>query len=1076
MSFGLNMFPSKLIPLHRLALASICIATLLGSAYGQEVPQSAIAGLKWRNIGPFRGGRVSAVAGVISQPGTSYIGLPQGGVWKSTSAGTVWTPVFDDVKDQCAIGSIAVAQSNPNVVYAGTGEISGGSGGDGIYRSPDAGKSWTKIGLEGTNILPTLLVDPKNENIVVAAATGSPFMANDKRGIYRSADGGKSWTKTLNISPTSGVQHLASAYDNPQVILAVSSARFYGQVPAGQKPELYKSTDEGSTWTKLKPTGLPNLTGRITTAIAQGTNSQRIYLIGTFGLYRSDDGGQNWRKMAVDDPRIMNGQGEYSSGVYVDAYDPDIVYTIATAMYRSTDGGKTFSGFKGAPGGDDPQQLWIDPVNKGHILYGGDQGATVSLDYGKTWSSWYNQITGQVYNVVADNRFPYWVYATQQDSGAIAMASAGALGQITQFDWYPHPGNEGGFLAPDPLNPSIVYGPGFYGPINRITVPSYQSIQVEPDTRVLGPGFGSGQFLFHPANPHELLTASRFLLSSTDGGLHWTRISPDLCATDKQKDPYAGIRNISPSPLSPNIIWIHTSSNLLQVTRDHGKTWSNVTPPLGQYRKPLTLFCMGASGTEPGGAYAMCSDPNEKEGPQRLKFYRTKDFGLTWQNTAGFSCSNLRSDRKAKGLIFAQVGDDIKFTVDDGYHWQSLKLNLPKTSFSDIQIHGNDLILGTYGRGIWILDDYEPLRQMAGINSSPTAHLYQPSTAIRVRQNQNLDTPLPPEIPRAPNPPLGVCLYYSLPGKSGNEVSIDIFDAKGEKVRHFSNREPEPFHDPKREVADYWPAMPKPIPTEIGLNRINWDCRYDSPHAVTNNSDDTMQAVPGEVSIPVQGPLVAPGHFKAVLTVDGKQYSLSFDVANDPRSTTATRDLDRVLEIQKRYVAGSNEAVEGYHQVDTLVTQTNEILAKKPVKEVSDAASAFVAKILPLRGIPLNRRRAYGPPSPDSFANLNIYLLLQTDVYSYGDTPLTDRILTTYGTDWSRLESISNAWRKAKKEDLAKLNSILKKNNLPALATPADLRDPLPPSSQFLPEKEKVQPKSVAPAVITSVFSTGIQG
>jgi len=409
---------------------------------------------------------VSALAGVVSQPSTFYIGLPQGGLWKTTSAGTVWKPVFDDVKDECAIGSIAVAQSNPDVVYAGSGEISGGSPGNGVYRSSDAGKSWSKVGLEGTNTIPSLLVDPKNENVVIAAAMGSPSEASDKRGVYRSTDGGKTWTKTLNVSTTSGFQHLAWAYDNPSVMLATSSVRFYGLRPetpgakSGEKkptpyPELYKSTNEGATWTKLKPTGLPTLFGRITTAIAQTTHSQRMYLIGSFGLYRSDDGGQNWRKMATDDPRIMNGQGEYSSGVYVDAYDPDIVYTIATCVYRSTDGGNTFAGFKGAPGGDDPQQLWVDPVNRGHILYGGDQGATVSLDGGATWSSWYNQITAQVYHVVADNRYPYWVYATQQDSGTIATASAGALGQITQFDWYPHPGNEGGYLAPDPLNPSM---------------------------------------------------------------------------------------------------------------------------------------------------------------------------------------------------------------------------------------------------------------------------------------------------------------------------------------------------------------------------------------------------------------------------------------------------------------------------------------------------------------------------------------------------------------------------------------------------------------------------------------------
>ena len=1054
----------------RLAWSFLGCLAFTGIGYSQLLPPSAVAGLKWRNIGPFRGGRVSALAGVVSQPDTFYIGLPQGGVWKTTSAGTVWTPIFDSVKDQCAIGSVAVAQSNPNVIYAGTGEISGGSSGNGAYRSSDGGKSWTKIGLEGTNVIPTLVVDPKDENLVLAAAVGSPFEANDKRGVYRSTDGGKTWTKTLNINTVSGVQHLAWAYDNPKVILATTSVRFYGQrpdAPGGKKerpaPELYKSTDGGATWTKLNPVGLPTLSGRITTAIAQNTNAQRIYLIGTFGLYRSDDGGQNWRKMATNDPRIMNGQGEYSSGVYVDSYDPDIVYTIATCMYRSTDGGVTFAGFKGAPGGDDPQQLWVDPVNRGHLLYGGDQGATVSLDSGQTWSSWYNQITAQVYHVVADNRFPYWVYATQQDSGTIATASAGALGQITQFDWYPHPGHEGGFLAPDPLNPFVVYGPGFYGGINRVSIPSYQSIQVDPDRLATETGFSSGQIQFSPANPHELLTSYEDMRSTTDGGVHWTKISPDLATdpTKKKEDQFAAIMGFSPSPLTAKVIWVRTSRNFIHVTSDHGRTWKNVTPPVASKAKPLSIHCVEASGTDSASAYAMVTDPNEKDAGMQTQFYRTKDFGATWQKSKGFSCSNLRSDPKKKGLIFAQGGDKVRFSTNDGEDWQDLDLNLPKTSYSDIQIHGNDLILGTFGRGIWILDDFSPLRQLAG--GTPTATgLFQPSTAIRVRRDQNLDTPLPPEVPHAPNPPLGVCLYYSLSSKPTTEVSLDIFDSKGERVRHFSSLPPAPFNDPKREVADYWPAQPKPIPAEIGMNRINWDCRYDSPEALTNNSDDTMQAIPEETPIPVEGPLVAPGRFNALLHVNGETFSQSFEVANDPRSTVANNDLARVLEVQKGYLAGARESLEGYHQVDSLLGQLNKILAAHPVKEVADATSALVSKIQPLKGVPLNRRRAYGPPNPDSFGNLNIYLILQMDVFSYGDSPITDHILRTYGTDWAKLNKVTAAWSEAKKKDLSKLNSILQKNNLSPLTIPADLQEPTPPASKYLPPKEAPKPPVAA--------------
>jgi photosystem II stability/assembly factor-like uncharacterized protein len=675
-----------------------------------------------------------------------------------------------------------------------------------------------------------------------------------------------------------------------------------------------------------------------------------MYLIGTFGLYRSDDGGLNWRHMAADDPRIENGQGEYSCGVYVDPYNPDLVYTLATSMYRSTDGGKTFHGFKDAPGGDDPQELWVDPVNKGHILYGCDQGASVTLDGGDTWTPWYNQITGQVYHVAADNRFPYWVYTTQQDSGSIAMASAGALGQITQFDWYPHPGNEAGYIVPDPINPNIVYGSGFYGGMIRVTIPSYQSVQVEPDSRVTGPGPSSGQFMFSPANPHELLTSAKGMLSSTDGGDHWRRISPDI-STVKKDDKGAAIRNFSPSPLSPDVIWVQTNRNAVQVTTDHGRSWTNVTPPVAPNLKPLDVYCLEASGTNRSGAYAICRDDNEKDAALRIKFYRTTDFGKSWQASPAFNCTNLRSDPKAKGLVFMQGVDEIRFTVDDGEHWQPLNLNIPKTVFTDLQIHGNDLILGTYGRGIWILDDYTPLRQMANQKPGSEPVLYRPATAIRMRADENLDTPLPPEIPRAPNPPLGVCLYYNLPSKPSGEVTLDVFDEKGERVRHFTSLPPEPYNDPKRAFGEYWPETRKPLPTEVGLNRINWNCRYDTPYALTNNADDTMQAVPGELPLAVQGPLASPGHFTAVLTIDGRQYSQPFDVANDPRSSVPKRDLDKVLDLQKRYLAGAQIALEGYRKSDVLLGQVNEIVASHPAAEVSDAAKTLATSIGKIGGL-----------------------------------------------------------------------------------------------------------------------------
>src|SRR5258708_2664475 len=475
--------------------ASLLLALAAQPALGQSVDARLYAALCWRILGPFRGGRVSAVSAPIGQPGVFYMGLPAGGVWKTTSAGEVWFPIFDAVKDVSSIGALEVAPSDASVIYAGTGDIvTGGSinEGNGVYKSTDAGLTWRHIGLSTTKQIPTILIDTRDANTVLIGAQGDLHAKSHDRGVFRSTDGGATWTRTLFVDDSTGVQKLAQAFDTPNTIFATTIAHYAAPpLPPGSPPgpqpdsttptstKLFKSVDDGVTWSEIKGGGLPpRLTGKMSVAVANGTGAQRVLIIGDWGLYRSDDGGGTWRQMAVDDQRIRNGQGGYNCGVYVDPQNPDVVYTLSTASYKSTDGGRTFTGFKGAPGGDDAQQLWIDPTNGNRMLFGYDQGAIVSLDGGGTWSSWYNQSTEQIYHLSVDNSFPYWVYGTQQDAGAIRTRSRGTLGAITPLDWNPVSGWEWGTMIADPLDVKTVYASG--SGIVKISYPSETWINVSP--------------------------------------------------------------------------------------------------------------------------------------------------------------------------------------------------------------------------------------------------------------------------------------------------------------------------------------------------------------------------------------------------------------------------------------------------------------------------------------------------------------------------------------------------------------------------------------------------------------------
>ena len=1054
-----------------LALGGLAIGR---SFQAPPVDPSLYAGLVWRNIGPFRGGRIAAVSGVVGQPGVFYVGTPAGGVWKTTSAGETWFPVFDSIKAVSSVGAVEVAPSDPNVIYAGTGDmVTGGAinEGDGVYKSVDAGQTWQHLGLDATKQIPSILVDPHDPNLVMVAAQGSLHQRSDTRGVYRSTDGGRSWTKTLYVDDQTGIQKLAWAYDKPSVVFA-TTVRHYaapGAAPRrGPEPDtgrtgtaLYKSIDEGVTWQEITSAGLPRLSGRTSIAVAMNTNAQRVFLVSNTGLYRSDDGGSSWRQMDASDERIRNGQGGYNCGVYVDPKNPDLVYTINTSSYKSTDGGNSFTGFKGAPGGDDPQQMWIDPTNGQRILLGLDQGAVVTLDGGATWSSWYNQSTEQVYHLSVDNSFPYWVYATQQDAGAVRTRARGNFGAVTPLDWNPVEGWEWGTIVPDPLDPKLVYASG--SGIVKISYPSEQWINVSPATDPnlkLRTAF-SQPIIFTPWNQHELLAGFQYLMATTDGGVHWRKLSPDLGVPKSTGPALAGlstgpnapqpvggaIESISPSSVGAGTIWVGTNNGLIKVTRDEGKTWEDASIPNLPNPSRALISSIDASHNEAGEAYVAID--YHTVGDYAPYIYRTKDYGKTWtkivdglrtDEPAGSFARVVRADTKKAGLLFAGTETGVYVSFDDGDHWQSLQLNLPTTSYRDMTIHDNDLIVGTYGRGIWVLDDFTMLRQLAPNGNGVSVRLFKPADAVRVRRNVNADTPFPPEVPHALNPPDGALIYYSLPARPSGTVTIDVLDASGNLVRHLSSvpnaAVAEASHPPE---PSFWLAPPSGLTTNAGTNRANWDLRYDAPPAFSHSYE--INANPGQTPPSPEGPLAPPGTYTIKLTVDGKSYTQPLTVHNDPRSMGTLADVRAQHALLTKLDEGLRLTWDGHQQAVALRNAVNSAVSSSAPADVKSAAEALVAKLDTIAGTTRGRGgfRRGGRDGVPSFVSTSGELVGQLNAQDNADFAPTTGMLAAYANACKDLGTAATAFRAAVTTDLPALNGLLAKNGLSQVKAPAAL-------------------------------------
>ncbi|MBI3791833.1 MAG: hypothetical protein HY275_13270, partial [Gemmatimonadetes bacterium] len=993
-----------------LVLGLVAPAAVAAQGAGPVDPR-LLAALRWRNLGPFRGGRVSAVTGVSGQPGTFYVGTPGGGVWKSTSAGTTWTPVFDAVRAVSSIGAVEVAPSNPDVVYVGTGDmISGGTldQGNGLYKSTDAGRSWQHLGLEGTRHIQTILVDPRSADVLLVGALGDHVTASDQRGVFRSTDGGRSFTRTLFVDDQTGIAKLARAFDVPDVVFATTMRHYGGptwavgsyrtwqfSIRSGDADSsrtyaaLYKSRDGGITWAPVTGGGLPRLEGRMSVAVAPGTNAQRVYLITNAALWRSDDGGANWRQMAADDERIRNGQGGYSCGVYVDPKNPDVVYTLNTAAYKSTDGGRTFTGWKGAPGGDDPQNLWIDPADGRRILMGLDQGATVTLDGGGAWTSWYNQSTEQLYHLSADNSYPAWIYATQQDAGAIRTRIRGNFGAITPFDWNPVNGWEWGTIVPDPRDASVVMASG--NGLVRIRYPSEQWINVSPAIDPSTPVRTTSDqpLAWTPWTPRQLLLGLDYVAASPDHGDHWSRRSPNLgvpagmdsATANKTLGGRGAIESLSASPAAKGLIWVGTNNGLIHLTRDGGRTWKDVSIAGLASPRRANITSIEASPFAPGTAYAAVE--YLRIGDHAPYIFRTRDFGASWtrivtglpaDEPSGSFVRVVRPDPKKAGLLFAGTESGAYVSFDEGDHWQSLGTTLPNTPVRDLLVKDNDLIVATHGRGLWALDDISMLRQLTPSSPSAAVQLFAPGAAVRVRRNVGWNTPLPPEIPHAANPLEGAIIDYWLGADAPAGVTIDVLDARGAVVRRLTHVATPPVaeaaHPPH---PDFWIAPATPLPTGAGMHRVHWDLRRDAPAAFTHSFE--INANPGLTPPSPEGALVPPGRYTLRLTANGAVVTQPVEVRPDPRSPATVAAIAAQYALQLQLADALQASYAAAEQVAGLRKALAHAEEGTPGAEVVQAVAAMRAVLDSVTGPSAGggRRRAGGAPVPvrgrnDTFA------------------------------------------------------------------------------------------------------------
>ncbi len=867
---------------------------MAGAACAQ-VPADRYDFLKWRCIGPYRGGRTVGATGVLQQPNVFYIGVNNGGVWKSNDYGLTWRPIFDS-EPTGSIGNLAVAPSDPNILYVGTGEglqRPDLSVGDGIYKSTNAGRTWTHLGLRDGQQINTIIVDPKNPSRLFVAVLGHPYAPNRERGVYRSLDGGKTFKKVLYKDADTGAVALAFDPWNSETVYADMWAARMGPWEdgywGGPNSGLYKSTDGGNTWTHLTK-GLPKEVGRIGFDVSK-SNPKRLFATVDAdqgaGIYRSDDSGASWTFVSKEG-RII-GRGDDFAEVRIHPKNPNVLFACNTSTYRSDDGGKHWTCIKGSPGGDDYHTLWINQNNPAIMLLAADQGAAVTVNDGETWSSWYNQPTAQFYHVSTDNLFPYNVMGGQQESGSAMVASRGNDGQITFREWHPVGAEEYGYVAADPLNPNLIYG----GRLTRYHKDTGQVDWVRPPDQGVR-YLRTAPVIFSTVDPHILYFAGSKLFETSDGAKTWRTISPDLSrevapapagSVFKTPERRGVIYTIAPSKQRVGTIWAGTDDGLIHLTRDGGKTWTDVTPP---DLTPWSKVSIIDSGDDDDTAYAAINRIRLDD--MKPHIYRTHDGGKTWKEIVNGlpdqPVNAVREDPKRPGLLFCGTETQVWFSLDDGDHWSPLRLNMPASSIRDLVIHDDDLVVGSHGRGFWILDNITPLRQLSqedGDTHPSAPVLFKPADAYLVEWDRNTDTPLPPEEPAGKNPPEGAGIDYFLPW-SVKSVRLEILDSAGKVIRHYSSDEkPMPPNPDSLTVMVQWARPPQALPQSAGGHRFMWDMRSDAAGNGRRGGGLGMAAIWHDTPYGARGPMVAPGDYTVRLTVDGQKLEQKIRMKADPR-------------------------------------------------------------------------------------------------------------------------------------------------------------------------------------------------
>jgi photosystem II stability/assembly factor-like uncharacterized protein len=951
-----------------------CLVLLLTSLFSntliaQTFDPAVFNEMKWRMIGPHRGGRTVGAVGVVQQPNVFYIGVNNGGVWKTTDYGRTWKPIFDD-QPTGSIGDVVVAPSNPNVLYVASGEglqRPDLSVGNGMYKSIDAGKTWTHLGLDSAQQIGGLAIDPTNENRVFAAVQGHPYGPNKERGVYRTLDGGKTWEQVLYKDENTGAIQVTIDPSNPNVVYADLWAGRQGPWENGgwngPGSGLFKSTDGGTTWNKLTK-GLPTTQqglARIGFAIAP-SNGNRLYAAieaaSQSGIYRSDDAGESWTRISTDER--LYGRGNDFAELKVDPKNADIVYDANVVTWKSVDGGKTWSGFRGAPGGDDYHRIWINPNDPNIILIASDQGAIITVNGGETFSSWYNQPTAQFYHVNTDNAFPYNVYGGQQESGSVGIASRGNHGQITFREWQPVGVEEYGYVAPDPLDLNIIYG----GKITRFDKRTGQVQDISPEAVKSGKVrfLRTAPVIFSPVDNKTLYYAGNVLFKTMNGGQSWQTISPDLSrpswdipasvgvytSNDLKTMPRRGvIYTVAPSHQNSNTIWCGTDDGLMYVTKDGGKTWKDITPAAVTSWSKVSL--MDASHFDNNTAYAAVNRIRLDD--MHPHIYKIHDGGKTWKEIVNGLPNDpinvVREDPYRKGLLYAGSERAVYVSFDDGEHWQSLRINMPATSIRDLVIKDDDIVVGTHGRSFWILDNITALRQMNAQTFTADV-LFKPQTAMRVRWNMNTDTPLPQEEPAGQNPPDGAIIDYYLNNDASTEVTLDVLDKTGKLIRHFSSNK-KPYEAPAVNIPLYWIRPQQILSSAKGTHRFVWDLHHeplDVP-ALYPIAAIYQNTAPNTTS-----PWVMPGSYTVRATANGETYTQPLTIKMDPRVKTSLVDLQQqhdlsvsVYNAQKQLTSALNEVTKLQQQLTAKATNRNDasiqpLLAKLSTFTVSTSADS----------------------------------------------------------------------------------------------------------------------------------------